>query len=273
MIEQFELMEDDGEVLEFTQEATAFSLVVSWVNFNDDTEIAGVLSHCVPIDRYPPSERSRPTAQLATRRSMRPRFAAMSLGKSGILRRSRLAPQSSAFTAALLLAGCKSTPPAPNRTPCAASGPLPGSPDRSPPSFKVFHHDASSITLVTKGRRNRCRDRSPHLAASRRRAHAHLRHAQDQPEAGRRRDHKIWFHIYRGSKCASEKYADGPPPCGAQLSCGRRLYLRQLHPSRSRQRRPAPRRGPRNRTLGPRRSLHRIVPNAAFASTSYSLHS
>jgi hypothetical protein len=24
----------------------------------------------------------------------------------------------------------------------------------------------------------------------------------------------VWFHIYRGAKCASEKYADGPPPCG-----------------------------------------------------------
>ncbi|MDQ2926029.1 MAG: hypothetical protein M3R43_10815, partial [Acidobacteriota bacterium] len=24
----------------------------------------------------------------------------------------------------------------------------------------------------------------------------------------------VWFHIYRGTKCAAEKYADGPPPCG-----------------------------------------------------------
>ena len=25
----------------------------------------------------------------------------------------------------------------------------------------------------------------------------------------------VWFHIYRGPKCAAEKYAPGPPPCGA----------------------------------------------------------
>jgi hypothetical protein len=40
VVEQFELMEDDGEVLEFTEDATGLSMVVSWVNFNDDTEIA-----------------------------------------------------------------------------------------------------------------------------------------------------------------------------------------------------------------------------------------
>jgi len=28
------------------------------------------------------------------------------------------------------------------------------------------------------------------------------------------RDPIMWFHIYRGSKCASEKYASGTPPCG-----------------------------------------------------------
>jgi hypothetical protein len=25
----------------------------------------------------------------------------------------------------------------------------------------------------------------------------------------------VWFHIYRGTKCAPEKYAPGKPPCGA----------------------------------------------------------
>ncbi len=24
----------------------------------------------------------------------------------------------------------------------------------------------------------------------------------------------VWFHIYRGTKCAPEKYAPGNPPCG-----------------------------------------------------------
>ena len=40
VIEQLELMEDDGEVLEFTPDATGLSMLISWVNFNDDTEIA-----------------------------------------------------------------------------------------------------------------------------------------------------------------------------------------------------------------------------------------
>ncbi|MGA8938605.1 MAG: hypothetical protein WB439_05505, partial [Acidobacteriaceae bacterium] len=28
------------------------------------------------------------------------------------------------------------------------------------------------------------------------------------------RDPMVWFHIYRGPKCASEKYTDGKLPCG-----------------------------------------------------------
>jgi hypothetical protein len=39
VIEQLELMEDDGEVVEFAADATGLSIVVSWVNFKDDTEI------------------------------------------------------------------------------------------------------------------------------------------------------------------------------------------------------------------------------------------
>src|SRR5271163_3362173 len=37
-IEKLELLEDDGEVLEFAEDATGLSLVVAWVNFKDDTE-------------------------------------------------------------------------------------------------------------------------------------------------------------------------------------------------------------------------------------------
>jgi hypothetical protein len=37
-IERLELLEDDGEVLEFTEDATGLSLVVAWVNFKDDDE-------------------------------------------------------------------------------------------------------------------------------------------------------------------------------------------------------------------------------------------
>jgi hypothetical protein len=37
-IEKLDLLEDDGEVLEYSEDATGLSLVVAWVNFKDDTE-------------------------------------------------------------------------------------------------------------------------------------------------------------------------------------------------------------------------------------------
>ena len=111
--------------------------------------------------------------------------------------------------------GCKSAP-----TPSAApvhqlEAPLyPARPSVAAPEFKVFHHDASSITLVTKENATDAEIESLiwelHDAA-----HAHafdkLKIEQKWVDA---RDPMMWFHIYRGSKCASEKYAGGTPPCG-----------------------------------------------------------
>jgi hypothetical protein len=37
-IEKLELLEDDGEVLEFSEESGALSMTVAWVNFKQDTE-------------------------------------------------------------------------------------------------------------------------------------------------------------------------------------------------------------------------------------------
>lgn len=37
-IEKLELLEDDGEVLEFAEEAGALSMTIAWVNFKQDTE-------------------------------------------------------------------------------------------------------------------------------------------------------------------------------------------------------------------------------------------
>jgi hypothetical protein len=37
-IEKLELLEDDGEVLEFSEDAGALSIIVAWVNFKQDTE-------------------------------------------------------------------------------------------------------------------------------------------------------------------------------------------------------------------------------------------
>jgi hypothetical protein len=144
------------------------------------------------------------------------RFEAIVPGKPGILslRRGTLAVP--ALAAALLLAGCKSTAPqnAAVATPHPQAATYPPRPTVPPPAFKVFHHDASSITLVTK--EDATDDEIESLIWELRdAAHAHtfdtLKISQKLVDD---RDHKIWFHIYRGSKCASEKYASGPPPCG-----------------------------------------------------------
>src|ERR1700722_15809630 len=37
-VEKLELLEDDGEVLEFAEEADTLSITIAWVNFKDDTE-------------------------------------------------------------------------------------------------------------------------------------------------------------------------------------------------------------------------------------------
>jgi hypothetical protein len=144
------------------------------------------------------------------------RIEAIVPGKLGILSRRRGAFAIPALTAALLMAGCKSTPPqnAAVATPHPQAALYPPRPAVPPPAFKVFHHDASSITLVTK--EDATDDEIESLIWELRdAAHAHtfdkLTISQKLVDG---RDHKIWFHIYRGSKCASEKYASGPPPCG-----------------------------------------------------------
>jgi hypothetical protein len=144
------------------------------------------------------------------------RFEAIVPGKPGILSvrlRSCVLP---ALAAALLLVSCKSTPPqnAAVATPHPQGALYPPRPTVPPPAFKVFHHDASSITLVTK--EDATDDEIESLIWELRDA-AHA-HAFDTLKISQKliddRDHKIWFHIYRGSQCASEKYASGPPPCG-----------------------------------------------------------
>jgi len=84
-----------------------------------------------------------------------------------------------------------------------------------PPAFRVFHHNESSITLVTK--ENASEEEIESLLWQLREAtHARtldkLKIKQKWVDA---RDPIISFHLYRGAKCAREKYADGPPPCGA----------------------------------------------------------
>jgi hypothetical protein len=120
-----------------------------------------------------------------------------------------------AIAVACAAAGCKSAPtPAVASIQPAAAVQYPARPSVAPPAFTVFHHDASSITLVTK--ENATDTEIESLIWELRdaeRAHAFdkLKIEQKWVDA---RDPMMWFHIYRGSKCASEKYASGTPPCG-----------------------------------------------------------
>jgi hypothetical protein len=83
------------------------------------------------------------------------------------------------------------------------------------PAFKVFHQDNDTYTLVTKD--DATDDEIVALIWEfRDAAHAHsfdaLHLSQRFIDA---RKPTVWFHVYRGIKCASEKYTKGPLPCEA----------------------------------------------------------
>ncbi len=115
-----------------------------------------------------------------------------------------------------LLSGCKSSP-APASKPGANTQTFtyPPRPAVPPAPIKVFHQDNDTYTLVTKP------DASDGEIAAilwqfRDGAHARgfdaLHLSQKFIDA---RKPTVWFHVYRGAKCASEKYTKGPLPCDA----------------------------------------------------------
>jgi hypothetical protein len=112
-----------------------------------------------------------------------------------------------------LLLGCKSTPP-PAPAPKAQQALTPPRPNVPPPAFKVFHHDESTFTLATK---ETATDEEIESLVWELRDAVHARTLDKlgiSQKAVDARKPIAWFHIYRGTKCASEKYASGPPPCG-----------------------------------------------------------
>lgn len=137
-----------------------------------------------------------------------------------------VAPLALGLLAALtLVIGCKSSPKADTtRVAQAVKGAkIPGAhvypprPTVRPPSFRVFHTTDNSITLVTAD--NATDDQVAailwelHVAA---RAHGfdELHIPQQAQQVIDKRDPMVWFHVYRGDKCASEKYTTGKLPCG-----------------------------------------------------------
>lgn len=116
-----------------------------------------------------------------------------------------------------LIPGCKSAP-APTSTPSTpviAKPTYSPRPTITPPPIRVFHTTDNSITLVTAD--NATDDQ---IAAILWQLHDAARaHTFDKLHIPQqfvdKRDPMIWFHIYRGAKCASEKYTTGALPCGA----------------------------------------------------------
>lgn len=130
-----------------------------------------------------------------------------------------VAPLALTVVAASLISGCKSAPPptpAPS-TPVVVKSTYPPRPTVAPPPFRVFHTTDNSITLVTTDSATDDQIAAIlwqlHDAA---RAHnfAALHFPQQLQQLIDKRDPMIWFHIYRGAKCASEKYTTGKLPCG-----------------------------------------------------------
>ena len=131
-----------------------------------------------------------------------------------------VSPRTPLILTALLMVlcdGCKSAPtqPVSTQTPSTVQAPLyPTRPTVPPPPFKLFHQNPTSITLVTKENASD-EEIEAILWQLRDAAHAHTFGTLHIPQKlVDHRDHKIWFHLYRGSKCAAEKYAEGAPPCG-----------------------------------------------------------
>ncbi len=92
---------------------------------------------------------------------------------------------------------------------------FPRRPNVAPLPFRVFHQDEDTYTLVTDGNAT-----DSQIAAIlwelRDAAHAQ---AFDRLHLSQKfvdtRKPSIWFHVYRGAKCANEKFVQGKYPCGA----------------------------------------------------------
>lgn len=121
-------------------------------------------------------------------------------------------PSFSLLLLPLLLIGCKSTPAT---VPTTTATTYPTRPTYPPPPFKIFHHANSTFTLTVAT--DTTDDQVSALLwqlrdAARSHSFDTIKIPQKQVDAD---GSTIWFHIYRGPKCAPEKYASGPPPCGA----------------------------------------------------------
>ena len=121
----------------------------------------------------------------------------------------------------LLLAGCKPTPaPAPPKTakPAVEEYHFPVRPNVAPPAVKVFHQDDDTYTLITKA--DATDDEVSAIIwqfrdAAHNKSFDKLHLSEKFVDA---RKPTVWFHVYRGAKCAGEKFVSRNYPCGAKYN-------------------------------------------------------
>ena len=119
--------------------------------------------------------------------------------------------------ASMVATGCKSKPD--SSVPVAAKSAVaqvqtPPRPNVAAASFNVFHKSDTTYTLVIP--QNATDEQVESLIWELRDA-VHAKTLDKLKLSQKMVDDRkplVWFHIYRGAKCASEKYASGPPPCG-----------------------------------------------------------
>jgi hypothetical protein len=97
------------------------------------------------------------------------------------------------------------------------------------PAFKLFHQTADSLTLVTAPDATDVQVEAI-LYELHDAARAHGFAALHLPQGFiDKRAPIVFFHVYRGSKCAAEKYTSGALPCGAAYHAAGEYTLGSFH--------------------------------------------
>lgn len=115
----------------------------------------------------------------------------------------------------ILLTGCQQQAAPAARPAVPETYRYPPRPAVAPPPIKLFHQDNDTLYLTTLP--NATDEQIVAILwelhdAARKHTFAELHLPQAFIDA---RNPKVWFHVYRGPKCANEKYVKGPYPCGA----------------------------------------------------------
>ena len=150
------------------------------------------------------------------------RICADQTGRRVMSAQIRVDPRLILCLAVSLVAGCKPTPqPAKSKvaeTAATETYHFPARPTVPAPAVKVFHQDEDTYTLVTK--ENATDDEISAIIWQFRDA-AHTKtfdklHLSEKFIDARKPT--VWIHVYRGTKCANEKFTTGKYPCGAKYN-------------------------------------------------------